>query len=73
MYILIERERGDGRERNTNPLLHWFTHPLADSCLCPDSGLNPQPQDIRMMLQLTELPSQCQSSSVYNTVVPRYS
>lgn len=55
-----------GRGRNINLLFHSFTHSLADSCLCPDQGLNLQPRHIRAMLKPTELPDQSCSTLIKN-------
>ena len=50
--LILERERWGGeREKGKHqfvvPLIYTF---FADSCMCPDWGLNPQPWRIGMML-----------------------
>ena len=50
----LERER----EREIDLLFHLSTHSLADSCVRPDWGWNPQPWHIGTTFYPTELPSQ---------------
>ena len=64
MYCFLERE--DGRQRNVNVLFHLFMNSLADSCMCPDQELNPQPWHIRTKLSPTKQPNQGFPTVLYN-------
>ena len=54
--MILERETE--RERNIDLLFCLFMHPLVDSYMCPDQGLNLQPWCMGTTLQPTELPGQ---------------
>ena len=44
------REGGEREETDIGLLSHLFMHSLVDSWMCPDLGLNSQPQHIRTTL-----------------------
>ena len=50
IYLTLGTEEEKKREKNTNLLFHLLTHPLVESCMCPDQGLNLQALCIGMML-----------------------
>ena len=45
IFLLIDFEREGEREiENIDLLFHLFMHSLVDSCVCPDQGMNLQPE-----------------------------
>ena len=52
LFLLIDlrEEWGRERKRNNNLLLCLLLQSLVNACMCPNQGLNPQLQRIRIML-----------------------
>ena len=50
LKLILEKERGRERERETDFLFHLFMHSLVDYCMCPGQASNLQPWCIRRTL-----------------------